>query len=49
VRDIFEYTFTIPNRNEDVSEGLGTYDEVEKIVKNEINFEDLDKEIDYTT
>lgn len=47
-RDIFEYTYKLHNGSEENSEGLATLDEVEAILKQEINFDYLDKIFDYT-
>lgn len=48
-RDIVKYTYKLPNGYEDEAEGLVTFDEVEKILKAEIDFELLNKEFDYTS
>lgn len=48
-RDIVDYTYKLPNGREDQAEGLATFDEVEKILKAEIDFEFLNKEFDYTS
>ncbi|WP_282628403.1 SMI1/KNR4 family protein [Empedobacter sedimenti] len=48
-RDIFDYTYKLPNGHEAESRGLATFEEVEKILKTEIDFEFLNKEFDYTS
>ena len=48
-RDIIEYSYKLPKGRDEEAEGLATFDEVEKILKEEIDFEYLDKEFDYTS
>lgn len=45
-RDIFEYTYKLPNGSEDEAEGLLTFDELDEILKREIDFEYLNKTFD---
>ena len=47
-REIFDYSYQLPNGYKDESRGLATFDEVEKIIKTEIDFEYFNKEIDFT-
>ncbi|MHC5309153.1 SMI1/KNR4 family protein [Myroides sp. LJL116] len=47
-KDLVEYTYTIPNGSSWEAQGLLTYDEVEALLKREIDFEYLNKEFDYT-
>ena len=47
-RDIFEYTYKVPNGHTFEAEGLVTFDEVEKILNDEIGFEQLNKKFNYT-
>lgn len=44
-RDLKEYTYKISEKYESDAEGLLTYDEYEKIIKKEIDFPLLDKEL----
>lgn len=46
-RDIFEYTYKTPNGSEFEAEGLLTFDELEKLIKQEIAFEKLNTKFDY--
>ncbi|AZA76153.1 SMI1/KNR4 family protein [Chryseobacterium sp. G0186] len=47
-RDIFEYTYKVPNGSSFEAEGLVTFDEVEKILNIEIGFDQLNKKFNYT-
>ncbi|WP_300691619.1 SMI1/KNR4 family protein [Chryseobacterium sp.] len=47
-RDIFEYTYKVPNGHTFEAEGLVTFDEVEEILAREIAFEQLNKKFNYT-
>lgn len=47
-RDIFEYSYKVPNGRSFESEGLVTFDEVEKILNSEIGFDQLNKKFNYT-
>ncbi len=46
-RDIFEYTYKIPNGVEFEAKGLLTFDDLEKLIKQEIAFEKLNIKFDY--
>lgn len=46
-RDIFEYTYKIPNGGEFEAKGLLTFDDLEKLIKQEIAFEKLNIKFDY--
>ncbi|KUY20825.1 cell wall assembly protein [Elizabethkingia miricola] len=45
--DIFEYTYKIPNGGEFEAKGLLTFDELEKLIKQEMAFEKLNTKFDY--
>ncbi len=45
--DIFEYTYKIPNGNEFEAKGLLTFDDLEKLIKQEMAFEKLNTKFDY--
>lgn len=47
-RDIFEYTYKTPNGSEFEAKGLLTFDELEKLIQQEIAFEKLNTKFDYT-
>lgn len=47
-RNIFEYTYRVPNGNAFETEGLATFDEVEEILKQEIAFDQLSRKFNYT-
>lgn len=47
-RDITIYHYKLANGKVEEAEGLLTFEEVEKIIKNEIDFEFLNAKIDYT-
>lgn len=47
-RDIFEYTYKIPNGGSFETEGLVTFDEVEEILNKEIASEHLNRNFNYT-
>ncbi|MCA5005255.1 SMI1/KNR4 family protein [Sphingobacterium bovistauri] len=46
-RDLFEYTYKVPNGGEFEAYGLLTFDEVDEIVKREIDFPLLNKKMEY--
>jgi len=46
-RDIFEYTYKIPNGSEFEAKGLLTFDDLEKLIKQEMAFEKLNIKFDY--
>jgi len=46
-RDVFDYSYKLPNSHAQKTNGLLTYDELETILKNEIYFEDLGKKFAY--
>lgn len=46
-RDIFGYTYKTPNGGEFEAEGLLTFDELEKLIKQEMAFEKLNTKFDY--
>lgn len=46
-RNIFEYTYKTPNGDEFKAEGLLTFDELEKLIKQEIAFEKLNTKFNY--
>ncbi len=45
--DIFEYTYITPNGGEFEAKGLLTFDDLEKLIKQEISFEKLNIKFDY--
>lgn len=45
--DIFEYTYKTPNGGEFESKGLLTFDELEKLIKQEMAFDKLNTKFDY--
>jgi len=47
-RDIFEYTYKVPNGHTFEAEGLVTFDEVAEIINKEIAFDQLNKKFNYT-
>ncbi|GEN66240.1 SMI1/KNR4 family protein [Chryseobacterium rhizosphaerae] len=47
-RDIFEYTYKVPNGRTFEAEGLVTFDEVAEIINKEIAFDQLNKKFNYT-
>lgn len=47
-RDIFEYTYKVPNGHTFEAEGLVTFDEVRGILNREIAFDNLNKKFNYT-
>lgn len=47
-RNIFAYTYKLPNGSEEEVKGLATFGEVEEILKREIGFAHLNKQFDYT-
>lgn len=47
-RKVTEYAYTLPNGSKAVAEGLTTFEEVEEIIKREINFNHLNTKFDYT-
>lgn len=47
-RDIFEYTYKTPNGSEFEAKGLLTFEELEKLISQEIAFEKLNTKFDYT-
>lgn len=48
-RNIEEYEYKLPNGRTEEAEGLATFDEVDEILKQEIDFEYFDKEFNFTT
>ncbi|MGJ1433068.1 SMI1/KNR4 family protein [Sphingobacterium spiritivorum] len=46
-RDIFEYTYKTPNGSEFEAKGLLTFDDLEKLIKQEMAFEKLNIKFDY--
>ncbi|SDI27854.1 SMI1/KNR4 family protein [Chryseobacterium jejuense] len=47
-RDLFEYTYKVPNGSSFETEGLVTFDEVEEIINQQLSFEHLNRRFNYT-